>query len=99
VSGDSAFSINLTRCTEAHGAIDGVIKDLTRLLTELEGKAAPLVSTWDGEAQQAYLAKQTRWKADSDEITRILQAINRALEESIADYRSAERYGVNLFTS
>jgi ESAT-6 family protein len=98
MSRDSAFSINLVNCTEAHGAINGVIADLHRLLGELESKAAPLVSTWDGDAQRAYLAKQQRWAADSAEITRILQAINRALEESIADYRSAERYGVHLFT-
>ena len=93
------FSINLTNCANAHGAIGDVINDLHRLLGELESKAAPLVSTWDGQAQQAYLAKQKRWESDSAEITRILLAINRALEDSIADYRGAERYGVNLFTS
>jgi early secretory antigenic target protein ESAT-6 len=98
VSADGGFSINLTKCTEAHGAINSVISDLNRMLSELESKAAPLISTWDGQAQQAYLAKQKRWEQDSAEITRILQAINRALEDSIADYRSAERYGVNLFT-
>lgn len=99
MSAEGGFSINLTNCTEAHSAITNVIGDLNRLLSELESTAAPLVDTWDGQAKQAYLAKQTRWGQDSAEITRILQGINRALEDSIADYRSAERYGVNLFTN
>jgi WXG100 family type VII secretion target len=96
---DAGFAINLKNCTDAQLAIGNVIGDLNRLLSELESRAAPLVSTWDGAAQQAYLAKQRRWETDSAEIVRILQAINRALDESIVDYRSAERYGVNLFTS
>ena len=95
---NSSFSVNYTRCMQAHTAIDRVAGDLVSLLSELESDAQPLVATWEGPAQQAYFAKQKRWQEDSAEITRILQAINRALEESMAGYKNADRYGVSLFT-
>lgn len=91
------FSINLKACLDAHGAIDGVAKDLVRLREELDRIGGQVTADWSGQAAQAYVAAQARWTEDTDELNRILFAINRALEESINGYHSADKYGVGLF--
>lgn len=92
------LEVNFKRCRDAHEAINRIINDLQVQLTNLESDAAPLVSTWTGDAQQAYHQRQSAWHASSEELTRILRGINHALEESLVDYRATEDRAVRLFS-
>ena len=95
---DSQLSVDFTRLLETSGHIQTGIVTLQSRLDELEQAAAPLVQTWSGEARQAYQDRQTTWRQASADLARMLQAIKRGLDDSIADYQGTEKYNVGLFT-
>ena len=66
-------------------------------LAEVESDAAPLVSTWEGEARDAYLVRQVRWRRAAEDLAAILRDIGRALDESTADYAATERRNAGMF--
>jgi WXG100 family type VII secretion target len=92
------LEVNFKRCRDAHTAIERIISDLQVQLANLESDAAPLVSTWTGDAQLAYHQRQTSWHSSAQELTRILRGINHALEESLIDYQATENRAVRLFS-
>jgi 6 kDa early secretory antigenic target len=92
------LSVNFNRLLETSTHIQSAIAALESQLDELEQAAAPLVQTWSGDAQQAYQERQAVWRQTSADLARMLQAIRRGLDESMADYQGTERYNVSLFT-
>lgn len=98
MSDTGQLGVNFTRLLETSTHIHGAIGALSAQLDQLEQAATPLVQTWSGQAQQAYLDRQATWRQASAELAGMLQAIKRALDESMADYQSTERRNVSLFT-
>ena len=86
----SHLHVDFVRLQEAHTEINAIVGALNAQLQQLTADAAPLVSTWSGEAQQAYRQRQQAWESSAAELERILRSINRALEESMLDYQSTE---------
>jgi early secretory antigenic target protein ESAT-6 len=70
---------------------------LREQLAQVESDAAPLMSTWEGEARDAYLVRQGRWRRAADDLATILGDIGRALDESTADYAATERRNAGMF--
>jgi early secretory antigenic target protein ESAT-6 len=92
------LSVNFVRLLETSSHIQKAIGALESQLDQLEQAAAPLVRTWSGEAQQAYQERQATWRQASADLARMLDAIKRGLDESMADYQGTEKYNVGLFT-
>src|SRR4051812_20825301 len=82
-----------------HGsdAITTALRNLRQQLEQVERDAAPLVATWQGDAQQAYQQRQTRWREAADHLSVMLQDIKKALDESAADYVRTETRNSSLF--
>jgi WXG100 family type VII secretion target len=55
------------------------------------------VATWQGDAQQAYQVRQTRWREAAENLSVMLRDIKRALDESAADYLNTENRNKALF--
>jgi early secretory antigenic target protein ESAT-6 len=89
--------VNFAALQQAGADIQGALNALTNQLSELERDAAPLVATWDGAAREAYDARQARWRAAADDLSRILRDIKLALDESAADYLQTEQRNTGLF--
>ena len=83
----------------AGDSINTALRALENQLAELERDAAPLVATWQGDAQQAYQVRQTRWREAAEGLSVMLRDIKRALDESAADYASTENRNTALFGS
>jgi WXG100 family type VII secretion target len=66
-------------------------------LDELEREAAPLVSTWDGPAREAYQRRQVTWRRAAGELAATLRAIRASVDRSAADYLHTERRNTALF--
>ena len=81
----------------ASDSITTATRALQSQLDQLERDAAPLVSTWQGDAQQAYHQRQTRWREAAEHLSVMLRDIKRALDESAADYVRTESRNTSLF--
>lgn len=81
----------------AGDSINTALRALENQLAELERDAAPLVATWQGDAQQAYQVRQTRWREAAEGLSVMLRDIKRALDESAAEYASTENRNTALF--
>lgn len=83
----------------AGDSINNALRALENQLAELERDAAPLVATWQGDAQQAYHVRQTRWREAAQGLSVMLRDIKRALDESAAEYASTENRNTSLFSA
>jgi WXG100 family type VII secretion target len=66
-------------------------------LDTLESDAGKLVSTWKGDAQDAYAERQRRWRAAANDLAQMLSDIKSALDESASHYHSTEKRNVGMF--
>jgi 6 kDa early secretory antigenic target len=78
--------------------ISKAINTMRAKLGELEAAARPMVDTWDGAAQAAYMQRQEMWRKSAEDITNILSQIKSALDASAQHYAATERANTNLFT-
>ena len=95
---DQSFSIEPAAVMQAHGEIDAAGRKMMGLLTEVEGDGKILLSSWEGAAHQAYVARQQQWHADAELIVQKLQRINHELERAVQLYTQADRRGVQIIT-
>ena len=86
------------------GSLDTAESDLTsahatmgQRLAELRSDIQPMVSTWQGAAQEAYTGYQQQWDSAWDELTSALQEFQRALAQSIVVYQSGEQQNTSRF--
>ncbi|MCM4079362.1 MULTISPECIES: WXG100 family type VII secretion target [Paractinoplanes] len=94
---DGVLLVNFGALQQAGSDIQKAISTLQSQIDQLERDAAPLVATWDGEAQQAYQQRQATWRAASQDLTSILQNIKGAVAQSVDDYVSTEKQATARF--
>lgn len=90
--------------TVRFGALQTAAGDLARgtatanqRLDQLQSDIAPMVSTWSGEAQAAYLRVQQRWDTAQQDLTRALGDLQRAVAQSTDQYQAGENQNVGRF--
>jgi WXG100 family type VII secretion target len=94
---DGLLLVNFGSLQQASSDIQKAVSTMQTQLDDLERMAAPLVETWQGEAQQAYAARQAKWRASSQDLTQILQNIKSAVDQSAQDYISTEKQAAQRF--
>ncbi|ROT33955.1 WXG100 family type VII secretion target [Micromonospora sp. HM5-17] len=94
---DGLLVVQFPALQQASADIQKALNTLDSQLDQLERDAAPLVQTWEGEAQQAYAVRQARWRQSQQELSNMLRAIKQALDESAQDYLSTEKKNTSLF--
>ena len=97
MANDGMLLVNFGALQQAGADIQKAVSTLQSQLDELERNAAPLVATWEGEAQQAYAAHQAKWRAASQDLTNILQNIKAAVDQSTEDYITTEKQATSRF--
>ena len=94
---DGTLVINFAALQQAGADIQKALNTMDSQLRQLEQDAAPLVATWEGEAQQAYAQRQAKWQAASENLKAMLRDIKLAMDESSAEYLATERRNTQLF--
>ena len=97
MANDGLLLVNFASLQQASADIQKAVSTMQTQLDDLERSAAPLVQTWQGEAQQAYAARQAKWRAASADLTQILQNIKSAVDQSTQDYISTEKQATSRF--
>jgi early secretory antigenic target protein ESAT-6 len=97
MANDGLLLVTFGSLEQASADIQKALQTLQSQLDQLERDAGPLVQTWDGAAQEAYSARQAKWRAASLDLQNILQNIKKAVDESAADYVATERQATQRF--
>lgn len=71
--------------------------ELEALFGQLKSDLAPLVNTWGGDAQTAYLAAQTEWDNKFEELKQLLAQVAGVLPQLADGYQATEGNVTNLF--
>lgn len=97
MTADGMLVVNFGALQQAAADIQKALNNLESQLSQLERDAAPLVSTWQGEAMDAYAQRQARWRTASNDLQTILRDIKIAVGDSASDYLSTEKKATSLF--
>ncbi|NAZ74685.1 WXG100 family type VII secretion target [Kineococcus sp. T13] len=86
------------------GALADAVNDISagvaaagNRLSDLKADIAPMVATWEGAAQNAYYAQQSKWDNAWSELTAALGDFQRATSNAASDYEAGERANTALW--
>lgn len=71
--------------------ITTVANTIDQTLQDLKSRLQPLVSTWEGDAQAAYLEHQRQWDEAAAGLQQVLSQIGIAVGRAAENYMEAER--------
>jgi|RhiMetdeSRZDD1v2_1073273.scaffolds.fasta_scaffold3887973_2 WXG100 family type VII secretion target len=77
--------------------INKAISNLTSELDNLEKGVQPLLSTWDGQAREAYYARQREWSSASGDLKQLLLQIKGAVDKSAEIMQARESANMKKF--
>ncbi len=83
--------------TAAAQDIRSTAKDLESQLNALSARVEKVVATWEGDARDAYRAKQKGWDTNVQGLNDTLNAIARALDGATAGYQQTDRKAAQQF--
>ena len=89
--------VNYAGLDTAAQDLHATVAEIGGRLDRLEGELAALRSDWVGDAQLAYAAAKARWDAAILEMRNLLEQTSRAVHQSNAEYRAADRRGAGSF--
>lgn len=97
MANDGLLLVNFGALQQASADIGKAVGTMQSQLDDVERAAGPLVSTWAGSAQEAYQARQAKWRAASQDLTQILQNIKSAVDQACQDYVQTEKQATQRF--
>ena len=97
MSNDGVLVVNFGALNQAGADIEKALNNLDSQLGQLEIDAAPLVATWEGDAQLAYAQRQDKWRRAAEDLKTIQRDIKIAVTESAQDYLTTEKKATSLF--
>jgi early secretory antigenic target protein ESAT-6 len=68
---------------------------LVSTLDDLEANLQPMLSTWDGEAREAYFRCKQEWDSAAEAMSQTLQQIGQLVGNAHQNYTAAERSATN----
>jgi 6 kDa early secretory antigenic target len=90
--------VNFEALSSGASGIQATYRALQGTLENLESQLAPMVSTWSGDAREAYFQQKGRWEEASTAIAGILAQMGQAVEEAHSNYTGAETANRNIWS-
>ncbi|MEV4872741.1 WXG100 family type VII secretion target [Streptomyces syringium] len=81
-------------------ASESVKKSATTMaqrLGDLQAQVKNVVDDWDGEAKEAFYARQRGWDATAQDLTQTLQKIGDLLREATHSYQAVDKKNAGRF--
>jgi WXG100 family type VII secretion target len=97
-SPEGTISLNFGALQAAESQLSGNLSTLRARLEQLEAELQPLVQSWTGEAQAAYLIQKRQWEQAADDLALMLGGIVTGLGNTNSDYTGAQRSIVAAFS-
>jgi 6 kDa early secretory antigenic target len=83
--------VTFAAIAEASQNVNNTSNLLNQKLDDLQRQLQPLVSDWTGTAAENYQAKQRQWNQAQQQLTQVLSAIGKVLEQAHDSYSSVEK--------
>lgn len=87
---DGTIHLSFPAMQAAEASLAHQLNGLRGRLDQLSGDLQPLVHSWSGEAQAAYVVQKQRWEVAATDLATMLGAITRALGTTTADFLATE---------
>lgn len=91
------LKVSFAALADAQADLGRGVNVLTGKLADLERDAAPLVSTWEGSAQEAYRVHQAAWSKAAGELKSVLAQVQKAVGQSAQEYQDTENRNARRF--
>jgi len=98
VATESSIALSFSALQSAHAQLSANLSALRARLDRLAADLQPLVQSWSGDAQAAYVVQKHQWEQAADDLARMLTAIVTGLANTSADYTDAQRRIVAAFS-
>jgi 6 kDa early secretory antigenic target len=89
--------VNFPMLHRAAEDIGSALKRMNSELDDLKRGIQPMVSTWDGGAQNAYLSRQSEWERASQDLSVLLTQIQGAVVKSAEIMQAREKSNIAKF--
>ena len=87
---DGTINVKFASLAAGEDALNSGVTNLQSKLTTLEAQLQPLVRSWSGDAQTAYLAQKQKWDTAASDLHQLLATIKNALADAHQNYRGAD---------
>jgi WXG100 family type VII secretion target len=95
---DGSIALSFTALQSAESQLSGNLSALRSRLAQLEAELSPLVQSWSGDAQVAYLVQKRQWEQAADDLAMMLGAIVTGLSNTSTDFSGTQRRIVAAFS-
>jgi 6 kDa early secretory antigenic target len=92
------IQINFQALSAGQAGIGKTFGQLQATLDELEADLQPMIETWSGAAQEAYLTCKNRWDAAALELAAVLQTVSRAVGIANENYQATHSATMQIWT-
>lgn len=86
-----AIKVTFGEIANAQQSVSATSQQINAQLDDLKRSLQPMVTTWQGQAQEDYLAKQRQWDTAAADLNQVLRQISVALGHANDGYQQTER--------
>jgi early secretory antigenic target protein ESAT-6 len=94
----SEVQVNFGAMQQGVGDIQARYNGIQARLDDLKSYLAPMVATWTGSAQEAYVGKQQLWDKSALDLQGILQSVGTALNGAHDDFQAGETRNTSMWS-
>lgn len=95
---DGSIALSFGALQSAESQLASNLSTLRARLDQLTAELQPLVHTWSGDAQAAYLVQKQQWETAAEDLARMLGVIVAGLNNTSSDYLGAQNRIVAAFS-
>lgn len=92
------ISVNLGALQGGQAGIGQTFNRLQATLEELERALQPMIETWSGSAQDAYLTCKKEWDEAAQSLAVVLQSVSRAVGNAHENYTATHNATMQIWT-
>jgi len=85
------LKVNFATMSDGVAALNRQWNQLQTQFADLDSNVQQLTQVWDGQAQAAYLAHQTKFRRGADQVHASLKQLHGGLDSWHQDFQSAEK--------
>lgn len=89
--------VNFATISQASQDVRSTANNVRRQLDELEAGVKKIAASWEGQAQEAYRAKQAEWDQRASSMQQTLEAIAKALDSAAQNYQATESKNASIW--
>lgn len=95
----SKYTVTPADLAKASQSVQQTVQDINQQMSALESAVAPLGSSWQGQAYQAFQQLMDRFQNDGKKLTQALQAIGEAIDANNKNYTQVEESNKSSITN